>query len=177
MDNPIIIAITGPILITIGGLITWFIKSKREDVMISEEKTREFKVKTYETILEPFMILFTFSLENNQELGISKILSLEYRKAGFDLTTFGSDKVVRSYNQMMQAFFNIKSEEHDEEEYALIILTYVSDLMLNIRKDLYTKATDLERSEMLAFFITDIVNYRDGLNSTIVFDKYNRKLS
>lgn len=166
MENPIIIAILGPLLITIGGLITWFFKSKREDLLLAEEKTRDFKVKTYEVLLEPFIVVFTFTLDESQkQKGIKKLLSLEYRKAAFNLTTFGSDEVVKSYNKIMQAFFNIKSEDfEDDEEYAVIMLTYLSDLLLNIRKDLYTKKTDLQRSEMLAFMINDIEKHQHKIN-------------
>lgn len=168
MDNTLIIAILSPVLITVGGLITWFFKSKREDTLIAEEKTREFKIKTYETLLEPFITVFTFTLKENQkQKGINKLLSLEYRKAAFNLTTFGSDEVVKSYNKIMQAFFNIKSEdyENDDEEYAVIMLTYLSDLLLNIRKDLYTKKTNLERSEMLAFMINDIEKHKNRIDN------------
>jgi len=168
MNSTIIIAVLGPILLTTGGLITWFFKSKREDTLIAEEKTREFKIKTYETLLEPFITVFTFTLNDNQkQKGINKLLSLDYRKAAFNLTTFGSDEVVKSYNNIMQAFFNIKSEDFadDDEEYAIIMLTYLSDLLLNIRKDLYTKKTDLVRSEMLAFMINDIDKHQHRINN------------
>ncbi|MDP2541166.1 hypothetical protein V1T75_11635 [Tenacibaculum sp. FZY0031] len=170
MDKTLIITILSPILITVGGLITWFFKSKREDTLIAEEKTREFKIKTYETLLEPFITVFTFTLKENQkQKGINKLLSLEYRKAAFNLTTFGSDEVVKSYNNIMQAFFNIKAEDYEDEgegeEYAVIMLTYLSDLLLNIRKDLYTKKTDLARSEMLAFMINDIEKHKNRIDN------------
>lgn len=169
MDKTLIIALISPILITIGGLISWFFKSKREDILLAEEKTRDFKIKTYETLLEPFIVVFTFTLKENQkQKGINKLLSLEYRKAAFNLTTFGSDEVVKSYNRIMQAFFNIKSEdfEDDDEEYAVIMLTHLSDLLLNIRKDLYTKKTNLKRSEMLEFMINDIEKHQFRINNT-----------
>tara|TARA_R110000764_G_scaffold239818_1_gene340136 strand:+ start:1997 stop:2503 length:507 start_codon:yes stop_codon:yes gene_type:complete len=168
MDKTLIIAVLSPILLTVGGLITWFFKSKREDILLSEEKTRDFKVKTYETLLEPFIVVFTFTLnENQKQKGMNKLLSLEYRKAAFNLTTFGSDEVVKSYNKIMQAFFNVKSEdfENDNEEYAVIMLTHLSDLLLNIRKDLYTKKTNLKRSEMLEFMINDIKKHQYRINN------------
>jgi hypothetical protein len=168
MNSTLIIALLSPLLLTFGGLITWFFKSKREDILLAEEKTRDFKVKTYETLLEPFIIVFTFTLnEKEKQKGINKLLSLDYRKAAFNLTTFGSDEVVKSYNRIMQAFFNIKSEDFadDDEEYAVIMLTHLSDLLLNIRKDLYTKKTDLKRSEMLAFMINDIEKHQYRINN------------
>ena len=165
-DKTLIVAILSPTIITIGGLITWYLKSKREDVIIAEEKTRNFKIKTYETLLEPFITVFTFTLSDKmKEKGINKLLSLEYRKAAFNLMTFGSDEVVKSYNQLMQAFYKLNLESFEEdEEYAIIMLSCFSDLMLNIRKDLYTKHTDLKRSEMIEFMITDIEKYKSKIN-------------
>lgn len=168
MDKTLIIALISPILITIGGLITWFFKSKREDILLAEEKTRDFKIKTYETLLEPFIVVLTFTLrENQKQKGVNKLLSLEYRKAAFNLNTFGSDEVVKSYNLLTQAFFKIKPEDfEDDEEYAIVMLTYLSDLLLNIRKDLYTKKTNLKRSEMLEFMINDIEKHEFRINNT-----------
>lgn len=173
MNNTLLIAISGPILMTVGGLITWFFKSKREDVLLAEEKTREFKIKTYENLLEPFIIAFTFTLEEKEkDKGINKLLTPEYRKTAFNLMTFGSDEVVKSYNQIMQAFFKIKLEDFDDsEEYAVKMLSYFSDFMLNIRKDLYTKRTNLKRSEMIEFMITDIEKHRARINQMDVRKK------
>lgn len=167
MDNALIIAIISPVLITIGGLFTWFLKSKREDILLADEKTREFKLKTYESLLEPFYILFTFNLsQKEKDKGVNKMLSVEYRKAAFNLMTFGSDDVVKSYNKLMQAFFNIKSEDFQDDgnEYAVIMLSALSDLLLNIRKDIYTKRTKLKRSELLEFMITDITKHQNRIN-------------
>ncbi|CAM4210586.1 DUF4760 domain-containing protein [Zobellia roscoffensis] len=167
MDNTLIIAILSPILLTFGGLITWFIKSKREDILLADENTRDFKLKTYESLLEPFYVLFTFTLsQKEKDKGINKMLSLEYRKAAFNLMTFGSDDVVKSYNKLMQAFFTIKSEDFKDggNDYAVIMLALLSDLLLNIRKDIYTKKTRLKKSEMLEFMITDIKKHQNKIN-------------
>lgn len=166
MENTIILAIASPVLITVGGLITWFIKSKKEDFLLSEEKSRDFKIKTYEELLEPFITVFTFALpENEKQIGINKLKSLEYRKAGFNLMTFGSDDVVKSYNKIMQAFYTIEAKDLDSEEYAIIMLSLISNLLLNIRKDLYTKTTKLNRSEMLEPMINDIKKYEVIINN------------
>ncbi|WP_395054352.1 hypothetical protein [Flavobacterium sp.] len=167
MDKTFILAIASPIFITIGGLLTWFIKSKKDDILLSEEKSREFKIKTYEELLEPFITVFTFALpEEEKQIGIKKLSSLEYRKSGFNLMTFGSDEVVKSYNKIMQAFFTLNTKDFtDDAEYAIIMLSLISDLLLNIRKDLYTKKTKLKRSEMLEPMITDIKKYEEIINN------------
>lgn len=166
MSQTVIITLLSPLMIAIGGLISWFFKSKREDLLISEERTRDFKIKTYDTLLQPVIAAFSFTLNEKQKnKEIDKLHSLEYRKAVFNLTTFGSDQVVKSYNNLMQAFFNINSEDFsDDNSYSLVMLKSVSDLMLNIRKDLYSKKTKLKHSEMLEFMITDINKHQDTLN-------------
>lgn len=167
MDNNFILAIISPVLITIGGIVTWVIKSKKEELMLQEERARENKIKTYETLLEPFIITFTFSLtDEEKEKGISKMMSVEYRKAAFNLMTFGSDDVVQCYNSIMQAFFTVSSEDFaDSKQYAIHMLKLFSSLLIAIRKDLYSKKTKLKKTSMVEFMITDINDYRDQIDN------------
>jgi|SRR5690554_3640111 len=164
MDEKILIAILSPILVTIGGLITWFLKTKKEEYLTAEEKSREYKIKIYEILLEPFIYATTSTIsEKEKEKGISKMLSLEYRKASFNLTTFGSDDVIKSYNRIFQFFFN-KPNDISNEEYGIKLLTYYSDLLLNIRKDIYSKNTKLKRSNFLEFMINDISDFKEKID-------------
>ncbi|MEP3373416.1 MAG: hypothetical protein ABJL43_01390 [Maribacter dokdonensis] len=169
MSQTILVALISQIIIFIGGILTWYFKSKREDRLIAEEKTREYKIKTYETLLEPLIILLTFTAsEKDKLIGKKKMHSVEYKKAAFNLGTFGSDESVRSYNNLMQAFFNIDSDKMVKESkklYPLIVMTFLSEFLLCIRKDLYSKKTKLKRSETLEFMINDIENYSDSINS------------
>jgi hypothetical protein len=162
MDNGLIIAIISPILLTIGGLVTWILKSKREELLTQEEKSREFKIKTYETLLEPYIAIFTFALpDTKKEKEVQKITSLEYKKAAFNLTSFGSDEVIIAFNKLMQSFYHKKAEDYqDKSDWGIIMLTVFSDFLLAIRKDLYTKNTKLKRSQLVEFMITDIEDYR-----------------
>lgn len=168
MEKEIILALLGPLLITTGALITWFLKSQREDKILIQEKTRESKIQIYQTLLEPIIITFTATATpEEKELGNKKLLSVEYKKTAFNLVTFGSDEVVRSYNKMMQALYNVNLNEIEEDDasYSIVMLTYLSDFLLSIRKDLYTNKTKLKRSEMLEFFLSDIDNYSNAINS------------
>ena len=99
MNQTLIIAILSPILITIGGIISWMIKSKKEEVLNAEAKSREFKIETYKTLLEPFIATLTFTLpEKVKQKEINKLTTLEYKKTVFDLTTFGSDESIKIFN-------------------------------------------------------------------------------
>lgn len=167
MDNGILIAIISPILLTIGGLLTWVLKSKREELLTQEEKSREFRIKTYETLLEPYIAIFTFNLpEQKKEKEIQKITNLEYKKAAFNLTTFGSDEVVKAFNKLMQSFYHKKADDFENKnDWGIIMLTVFSDFLLAIRRDLYTKNTKLKRSQLIEFMITDIEDYRKIVDS------------
>jgi hypothetical protein len=169
MNQTLIIAILSPILITIGGIISWMIKSKKEEVLNAEAKSREFKIETYKTLLEPFIATLTFTLpEKVKQKEINKLTTLEYKKAVFDLTTFGSDESIKIFNKIMQTFFH--SEIYQDEngkytpEYGNRLIALISELLLQIRKDLYTKKTKLRRSEMLEFMITDMEKTKGIIN-------------
>ena len=62
MNQTLLIAILSPILITIGGIVSWILKSKKEEVLNAESKSREFKIETYKKLLEPFIATLTFTL-------------------------------------------------------------------------------------------------------------------
>ena len=158
METPILIAIISPILLTVGGLVTWILKAKRDELLTQEEKAREFRIKTYETLLEPYYGLFTFNLPDKQkDKEIQKIATIEYKKAAFNLTTFGSDEVVQAFNNLMQGFYHKKA---DQADFGIHMLRVFSDFLLAIRRDLYSKRTKLKRSQVVEFMITDIDNYR-----------------
>lgn len=161
MNQTLLIAILSPILITVGGIVSWILKSKKEEILNAESKSREFKIETYKKLLEPFIATLTFTLpEKVKQKEIDKLTTLEYKKAVFDLTTFGSDKAIQIFNKIMQTFFH--SDKYKDEngnyrpEYGNRLLALISELFLQIRKDLYTKRTKLKRSEMLEFMITDM---------------------
>jgi len=81
MNQTILIAILSPILITIGGIISWVFKAKREEYLNSEAKSREYKIETYKKLLEPIIATLTFTLpEKQKQKEINKITSLEYKK-------------------------------------------------------------------------------------------------
>lgn len=47
-----------PLLMVLGGIITWFIKSKSEELKAVEDLLREERRKIYGEILEPYIQLF-----------------------------------------------------------------------------------------------------------------------
>jgi hypothetical protein len=169
MNQTLIIAILTPILLTLGGIISWGLKAKREESLNSEAKSREYKINTYKLLLEPFIATFTFTLpEKVKQKEINKLTTLEYKKAVFDLTTFGSDEAIKIFNKIMQTFYHADEykDENGEQtsDYGNRLIALLSEFLLQIRKDLYSKKTKLKRSEMLEFMITDMDKTKHTIN-------------
>lgn len=141
-----------PILVIIGGLITWFFKSKREELQAIEERAREKRIETYNELLHPFIVMFSNKTNKIiKDKAIAQIGSVEYRKASFNLMTFGSDEMVNAYNNMMQSFYKNESENNPK-----LTMQKFAGFLLSIRKDVYDKNTKLKDWDMLKFMITDI---------------------
>lgn len=148
----LITALGAPFLVLIGGLITWFFKSRKEELQAIEERALEKRIETYNTILYPLIVMFANkSNQKEKDEAIKEIGSVEYRKAGFSLITFGSDEMVTAYNNMMQSFYKSEAEKDPKKT-----MKKFAQFLLSIRKDVYNKNTKLQDWDMLKFMITDI---------------------
>jgi len=79
----------------IGGIITWFLKTRSEELKATEEKLHEARRKIYIEILDPYIRLFSDSGGQGAQHVIKKIKSVDYKKTAFELNIFGSDEVIR----------------------------------------------------------------------------------
>jgi len=155
MNQTLLIAILSPILVTFGGLLTWFFKSRKDSLLAIEERAREKRLKTYEIIIEPMIAIFSANGNKNLETKATRqILSLEYKKASFNLVTFGSDEMVRTFNKMMQYFYLYNPE--NDPDFTSNTMKVFCDFLLAIRKDLNDPNTTLKRRETIEFLIKDL---------------------
>jgi hypothetical protein len=151
MENSTLIVLLSPILITVGGIISWFLKSRKESLQLAEQLSREKRLETYKIILEPYWtILSPQAKKEEKEKAMKEILTIAYKRACFDLVTFGSDKTVRSFNKFIQY--------KPQKEADLNILNLFSNFTLNVRKDLYKNSSKLDPKETLKFIIKDLGN-------------------
>lgn len=159
MNNLQWIQILGPyLLMGVGGLITWIIKSYIEELRTAEANLTEARRKIYTEILKPYIIIFA-NLKNTQEQtkALEIITSEEYRKTAFDLCLFGSDEVVKSYNELMQHTYKAAKASGSQDTKELFKLW--SCFLLAIRKSLGNKKTRLNNLDMMRGMITDIDSY------------------
>ena len=146
--------ILGPsLLIAIGGIIAWLLKTRVEELRATTEKLKEEQRKIYGQILEPYIRLFAASKGQGLSQAIQKITSYEYRKTAFDLNLVGSDKVVRAHNTLMQ--YTYKSEDSSEKDPKEMMRLW-GVLLLEIRKSLGNRRTKLDEWDMLRGMIKDI---------------------
>ena len=148
------IQVLGPsVLMLLGGLITWVIKSRIEELRAVEEKLRETRREVYAEILEPYIKLFADASPKSQAQIQKQITSEAYRKNAFNLSLFGSDEVVRAYNDLMSHGYQAESSG-DQNPGKMLQLW--GKLLLEIRKNLGNKGTKLSEMDMMRGMLKDI---------------------
>ena len=144
-----------PLLIVVGGIITWFLKSRSEELRATEERLSAERRKIYAEILAPYVKLFAGISRGDavaNDIG-KEITSDEYRKAIFELGLLGSDDVVHAYNDLMQYFFKLGTTGKQDMR---VTVRLWGRLRLEIRRSLGNKKTKLNEFDMLRGEITDI---------------------
>lgn len=141
------------ILMLLGGVVTWFLKSRAEELRAIQEKLREDQRKIYGQILDPYVRLFADIKGKGPANALKGISSYEYRKTAFDLTLFGSDEVVRAYNNLWKYTYEAENTECQDPKEMMRLL---GSLLLEIRKSLGNKDTTLTETDMFRAMIKDI---------------------
>ena len=144
----------GPtLLMVLGGIIAWFIKSYIEEFRAIEEKLRKERRNIYVQILDPYIRLFADIKVKGPNEALKRITSYNYRKTAFELNLFGSDEVVRAYNNLMKHAYEAETTGiQDPKE----MMRFWGKLLLEIRKSLGNKKTKLDEFDMLRAMVKDI---------------------
>ena len=93
------------------------------------------------------------------QIATEKIVSLSYRQTAFKLALMGSDDVVKSYNNLMQFFFNQDPEQKADENIRRM-LELLGNFLLEIRRSVVNEKTSLSNLEMHKWLITDIRRFK-----------------
>ncbi|GAH82469.1 unnamed protein product [marine sediment metagenome] len=144
----------GPaLLMVLGGIITWLIKSKIEGLQAIEEKLRKERRSIYTQILDPYICLFADIKSKGPNEALKKITSFNYKKTAFNLNLFGSDEVVWANNNFMKHAYKAETTGiQDPKE----MMRLWGKLLLEIRKSLGNKKTKLDEFDMLRAMVKDI---------------------
>ena len=165
-------AVATPILVLILAGLGWRIRKRLERRLELEDKLREDRIKAYNQILEPFIILLMPDAAwetdpknkgvDKNALAQQKLLSLQYREQAFRMALVGSDAVVRSYNELMQYFYR-RADQATDTTVADVkdMMELLGGFLLEIRKSMGNESTSLDNWDMLEWFLTDARQYRD----------------
>ncbi len=165
-------SIATPILVLALTAIGWRLRRKLERQVELEDKLREDRINTYNHILEPFIILLMTDAawqhdkqnrgKDKNDVAISKMLSLEYRKQAFKLTLIGSDDVVSAHNDLLQQFYAQSNNPVASDENVKAMISLLGKLLLEIRRSMGNEATKLSHWQMLEWFMTDVRKWRNA---------------
>lgn len=146
-------AILVPLLMGLGGFIAWIIKSKVEELRAIEERLREQRRTVYAKLIEPYVQLFADPKGAGKAKALQSIVSYDYRRNAFDLNLLGSDEVIRAYNALMMHVYEAdRTGQRDPKE----LMPLFGTLLLELRKSLGNKRTQLAPIDMLRGMIKDI---------------------
>lgn len=175
-----------PVLLIILGGIGWLIKNRIEASQAKqgsqalrirelEDKLREDRIATYNSLLEPFFLIFTseaafaldpkFKHKNRNDIAVAKMLSVEYRQIGFRLSLVANDSVVRAYNKLMQFFYHSEQDPRPIKEKTQDWIALMGTLLLEIRKSMGNESSALDRWEMIEWFMTDAPKIKENYES------------
>ena len=142
-----------------------------------DEGMRSDRLQVYNEVLQPFIILFTKDeafVGGRGQRGKTKeqrileiMISTKYRQAGFKLSLFANDDVVRAYNNLMQYAFHLPNSdgatdgaEARSNEDNFRILAVFGNFLREIRKSVGNERTTLDSFEMLAWMIKNVNEVR-----------------
>lgn len=153
MDSQIIISLIA-ILAPIGSLfIGAFLQKKRDQFRLQLEALADKKRDNYLEIIMPLLkILINADNQRALELSTKDILSENYRLTIVELELYGSDGVVRSFNNLFQYIY----QQNNWKEDPVVILPFLGKILLEVRKELGNKKTRLDEYQMLECLIRDI---------------------
>lgn len=150
------IKILGPtILLGIGGLIMWILKTKNEELQLIQQKISEERIRLYGTMLEPYVrLLASVNSPKEVEKSVKQIQSFEWQNASTHLILFGSDDVIKAWNRFAQCNYRMGDDPANNTMFDL--LKFYGEMLLAIRKDVGNKNTKLNSKETMMWKIKDI---------------------
>lgn len=163
VSNDIIVVLLTAILSGFG----WIIKSeydKRREINRREHETRmeqdrltfETRRQSYEGIIQPFIDALVGGPAN---INVEELKS-QFMRAGFKLLIYGSDDIIRAFNNYRQLGLQQPPNQ-------IALLVEFARFLITIRKSTGFPVTNLSEEEVLRTFIIDYDNYSQQIDDYI----------
>ena len=159
-------SIATPVLVLVLTALGWKARTSIERRIELENQLRDDRIEIYNQILEPFIILLMSEAawvsdkrnknKDKNDLATSKMLSLDYRRLGFKLSLMAPDDLVRSYNDLMQYFYNMGENQSNHTNHSKVeMFTLLGNFLVQIRKSMGNEATKLNHWDMCEWWMSD----------------------
>ncbi|MGQ0442507.1 MAG: hypothetical protein ACT4OH_03535 [Methylophilaceae bacterium] len=166
-------SISTPLLVLLLTAVGWKARTSIERKIELENKLRDDRIKIYNQILEPFIIILMnddawkkdkkYKNMDKIAYATSIMLSLEYREASFRLALMAPDSLVKSYNELMQSFFNSDEDSgKDKLKGYKTLVKLLGTFLIEIRKSMGNVSTKLDHWDMCEFWMTDARKLKNG---------------
>ena len=166
-------SVATPIMVLILTAVGWKYRQSIERRIKLEEMLREDRIEIYNAILEPFIILLMSDAawqsdkknkdRDKNQIAVTKMLSLDYRKVSFKLSLIGSDDVVESFNNLMQYFYNQSGDGQNPDKSELReMMSLLGTFLLEIRRSMGNESTKIDNWGMLEWFLKDARKLKSG---------------
>lgn len=149
------------LLVALGGILTWIIRSRLEGLRKVEETLRRERTKIYADVLAPYIDVLSDPKGPGADRAARRLKSLDYKRAGFQMVLLGGDDVIRAWNEFMQYVYRRKEGQDDLAD----MVTRLGRILLEIRKSLGNKRTKLNELDMLRWLIKDIQKIESQFSS------------
>lgn len=164
------------VLSILGATLTLFIGSylqrKTDRLRIQTEALRSKKFENYFEILWTMMQAVASPDDKRiVQKAITEITSPKYKHKLFELILIGSDGVVTAINNFFQYIYLTDESERDGK----LMLGFLGNIILEVRKDLGQKGTSQDQFSILEYQIKDINEVRKEKQGE--FKKIIKKLS
>ena len=137
-----------PFVIPIISLfIGAYFQKQRDKLLIEQETFFQKKRENYSILM-----ISNGNNPSDQDKLRKKILSQEYRKEILSLNLYGNDRVVKAFNNLFQLIY-----DHEKfNENPILVIPLVGSILVEMRKELGNKTTQLDEFSILEFLIKDI---------------------
>lgn len=165
-------AIATPVLLAVLSVIGWQVRRRVERRIELENQLRKDRVEIYNDIIEPFVIFLmtdaAWSLDrrnkgkSKNQVAMTQMLSLDYRRRGFQMSLIGSDDVVRSYGRLLQFFYDRAEDSAAPTNESLReMLELLGSFLLEVRRSMGNEATKLDAWDMIEWWMSDAKRLRE----------------
>lgn len=166
-------SISTPLLVLFLTAVGWKVRTSIERKIELENKLHDDRIKIYNQILEPFIIVLMSDVAwqtdkkyknlDKIQFATTKMLALDYRESSFRLALMAPDSLVKSYNNLMQHFFNSEEKSNNSNlEGYIVMVELLGKFLIEIRKSMGNESTKLEHWDMCEFWLSDARKLKNG---------------